>query len=323
MNTVVALVLQNRMPPRLSPASALNTLPDPLHPAGEVECRSMDMLDLIASRTSVRSYTGQCVPRELLDKVQKAGELAQTLTPVPMRFHLVVDGPVLEGDLKGVLGDYGKVIRAPHYIVITAHEHPGYLVDAGYRFEQLVLGATALGMGTCWIGGFFNETTVQRALGLTELDRVVSLTPVGYPARQMGLLQRAVRVAIRSDNRLPVDTVFSWERAGQPLPVKVLGNTRCMRLLEAARRAPSWANKQPWRFVLTSSEVWLYKQARQVKEGKDYHLVDCGIVMAHVHLGAQALGLKGRWRLDSASVPGEPGTPAIGRYIFDAPWLGE
>ena len=60
-----------------------------------------------------------------------------------------------------------------------------------------------------------------------------------------------------------------------------------------------------------------YKQASQLKEGKDYHVVDCGIVMAHVRLAAHALGLGGAWRLEPFAIPGAPAdAEPIGRHVL-------
>jgi len=47
----------------------------------------------------------------------------------------------------------------------------------------LMLAATALGLGTCWIGSF-NEEEVKKNLGLPENLRPVSIIPVGYPAEK-------------------------------------------------------------------------------------------------------------------------------------------
>jgi hypothetical protein len=55
-----------------------------------------------------------------------------------------------------------------------------------------------------------------------------------------------------------------------------------------------------------------------VKEGKDYHLVDCGIAMAHLHLAAGALGLRGAWQLADEPMPGAASTArCIARYLLN------
>ena len=274
----------------------------------------MDILEAISSRKSVRSYDSAPAPDAELEAVRRAGEGALALTPSELRFHLCPHQRI-GGEVKGLLGDYGKVIRAPHYAVVAACEAEGYLVDAGYRFEQLILEATRRGLGTCWVGGFFREPTLRAALELDERWRVVALTPLGRPATG-GLLDRAIRGIVSSSKRKPLDAICFEERHGQSLSARARADDRLMRVLEAARWAPSWANKQPWRFVLAGREILLYKEARQVKEGKDYHLVDCGIAMAHLHLAAEALELGGRWTLGSFEVPGLPGAEAVGRYVL-------
>ncbi|MBT3224610.1 MAG: hypothetical protein HN348_36545, partial [Proteobacteria bacterium] len=138
---------------------------------------------------------------------------------------------------------------------------------------------------------------------------------VGLARQEKRFISRVVSRVVRSKKRKPISDLFSWEAVGQPLPTEV--EKAQLQLLEAARWAPSWANKQPWRFVLTPTEILLYKQSRQMKEDKDYTLVDCGIVMAHLHLAAKALGRGGAWYLDVDEIPGarRPVEP-IGRYSF-------
>jgi len=55
-----------------------------------------------------------------------------------------------------------------------------YLVDVGISMEHLVLAATDLGLGTCWVGAF-NEKALKKALNVPRHIRVVALTPLGYP----------------------------------------------------------------------------------------------------------------------------------------------
>ncbi len=277
----------------------------------------MNILEAISARVSVRDYASERVPTPELRDLVRVGEKSEPLSNAALRFRLVEDGATIEREVKGILGDYGKVIRAPHYLVVTGSESPAFLVDAGYRFEQVVLEATRRGLGTCWVGGFFHEPSLRAALGLDERERVVALSPIGRAAGSTGLLNRAMKAVVRSSTRKSIDELFAWGAPGGPLPDEFRTDARWQMLLEAARRAPSWSNKQPWRFVVTPEAVLLYKQVCQIKEGKDYHLVDCGIVMAHVRLAAQALAIAGSWRLEPftlapAPAPFEP----IGRFVL-------
>lgn len=276
----------------------------------------MDILEIISRRMSVRNYQPEPVEAAEIQGLLDAGERAETLTHAEFRFHVRSDEE-MGGEIKGILGGYGKTIRAPHYIVLVARESENYLVDAGYRFEQVILEATRRGLGTCWVASLFKETSLRFALGLEESWRVVALTPIGRPTDQ-SFVNRAIRVAVRSSTRKPLGQIFFWQLHGGPLPASVLANERLMRVLEATRWAPSWKNRQPWRFIFTGREVLVYKQMSHVYEGKDYHLLDCGIAMVHLHLAAMATGMGGRWELGGFEVPGAPDAEPIARYLLES-----
>ena len=51
--------------------------------------------------------------------------------------------------------------------------------------EHLVLMATALGLGTCWVGGFSDAAEVNRLFGLADNLIPIAVVPVGYPAGEI------------------------------------------------------------------------------------------------------------------------------------------
>ena len=89
------------------------------------------------------------------------------------------------------------------------------------------------------------------------------------------------------------------------------------RVLDAARKAPSWNNRQCWRFVLVSDPTLRAMLGQQIRNpsaecyetapyalaicadptdsgvagGREYYLVDCGAAMEHIQLAAAAEGL--------------------------------
>lgn len=275
----------------------------------------MDIMESIFQRISIRSYESQPAATEELEVVRRAGEEAEALTQTEMQFHLRTHEDMGK-EVKGLIGNYGKTIHAPHYIVLAARESDGYLTDAGFRFEQMVLEATRMGLGTCWVGLMFKEASLRTFLGLDDSWRVIALTPIGQPAAP-SLKSRTLRALAGSAARKPLEKNFFWQRHGAALPTEVLAHEQMSQILEASRWAPSWINRQPWFFLLTGHEVMVYKNKHKNREGKDYHLLDCGIAMAHLHIAAKAQGRGRRWELGNFEIPGAPDVEAFGRYNLE------
>jgi nitroreductase len=53
-------------------------------------------------------------------------------------------------------------------------------IDLGIALEHMVLRATEMGLGTCWIG-WFNEKNIKKILQLPRGWKVISLIALGYP----------------------------------------------------------------------------------------------------------------------------------------------
>ena len=52
--------------------------------------------------------------------------------------------------------------------------------DTAAAVEHILLSATALGLGGCWVGAFDEEATSQ-TLELSPTERPVAIIPLGYP----------------------------------------------------------------------------------------------------------------------------------------------
>jgi nitroreductase len=58
-------------------------------------------------------------------------------------------------------------------------------VDVAIAMDHLILAATELGLGTCWIAAF-DPAAAREVLGLPEGVEPIAFTPLGYPAEQPG-----------------------------------------------------------------------------------------------------------------------------------------
>ena len=162
-------------------------------------------LDLVRTRRSVRRYKSDPVPREKLEYVLEAARLAPSWgNRQCWRFIVVTD----EAKRRAITTREWAA-EAPVVIVGCAHPHLSgskfsqqyYMLDMGIAMEHLILAAAEQGLGTCWIGGQFDEEAVKQALGIPEGARVVALTPIGYPAETPGPKGRKATEEIVSHNR--------------------------------------------------------------------------------------------------------------------------
>jgi nitroreductase len=242
----------------------------------------------IPHRHSQRTYNGKRLSNESLDRLEN---LCEKFRPFGgARAVIVRDTP--QGVYKGIVGSYGEIENAPHLAAFIGDMSvPEAQEAAGYLGEGVILEATNMGLQTCWIGGFFRPETLEQTLALGENERILSITPIGYGVRKKTTRDKVMSFAIRSHRRKPLEKLLtnsseelaSWSRTA----------------LEAARLAPSAANRQPWRFTVEADSITVSTgKVRDVS--RISRRLDCGIAMLHLELGARVDGKKGRWELLSA-----------------------
>ena len=211
------------------------------------------------------------------------------------------------------LGTYGFIKGATGFIVGAVRRAPHDLEDYGYLLEQVILYATGLGLGTCWLGGAFTRSTFMRRFGGLRRDEampaVVSIGRRGDDGRER------IREREEGSRRLPSSELFFAGRFGEPLDLAAAGDYAGP--LEAVRMAPSATDKQPWRIVRDGLH-WHFFMRRTKGYGKgsalftvlriaDLQRVDLGIAMSHFELVARELGRDGTWvvRDPGIALPGK------------------
>jgi nitroreductase len=177
----------------------------------------MEFMDVVAARKSVRSYADKPVEEEKLSKVLEAARLAPSWANKQCCKYIVVKDKTKIQELAG--GFNGWLKQAPVIVVACADPkdsgvHDGmnyYLVDVGISMQQLVLAATDVELGTCWIGGF-DEAKIKKTLEIPENIKVVALTPVGYPADKEGLGSKIRKTLVGGGKRKPLAEIIHQEK---------------------------------------------------------------------------------------------------------------
>jgi len=189
----------------------------------------MTLLEAIDERISRRHYLKTPIETH---KLELLDELMQKYNAVGgFRVALVVEN----GDaFKGFTSSYGMLTGVEHYFGFVADlNDPDADEKIGYYGEKLVLHATTLGLGTCWVGGTFNKSKVPFEIG--ENEKLACLITVGNIEEKQSTKEKFIyklthRKSKTVQNMSIVDEVApDWFYEG----------------VSAVTKAPSAMNKQP------------------------------------------------------------------------------
>ena len=178
------------------------------------------MLEPILDRRSIRKYTDEPVPDAAVEQILEAARLAPSGNNTqPWRFLVVRDAATRRA-IAEASHRQAWMTTAPVHVVCTADIRcriPDYdgppldddsplpelkkvIRDAAIGVEHLVLEATALGLGTCWVA-WFTQPEIRAALDIPGDQYVVAVITVGHaaespeprPRRSLAELVRAER----------------------------------------------------------------------------------------------------------------------------------
>lgn len=141
-----------------------------------------EVLDAIKKRRSVRKYLDRPVPDEALLRVLEAGRIAPSAMNYQPWHFIVVTDPEARKMVAG--GRYAKFLQDCPVVIVGLGDKKKspewHAVDVTIALQNMVTQATAEGLGTCWIGSFYEEQ-VKKALEVPEQYSVVAMIALGYP----------------------------------------------------------------------------------------------------------------------------------------------
>ena len=148
----------------------------------------MSVIDVILNRRSIRKYDDKDIPQDILSKILEAGRQSPSAANRQPYHFIVVTDSEIKKDISGIVSRFIK--KAP--VVIVGCANPNALltgkwavVDTTIALENMVLAASNLGIGSCWIGAF-KEKKVKDKLQIPEKWKVVALISLGYPGENPG-----------------------------------------------------------------------------------------------------------------------------------------
>jgi len=159
----------------------------------------MELFEAIRTRRSVRAYTGDPIPREHLEQIIDAARLAPSgHNRQPWEFIVVTRRGLI--DQLAAAAEW--MDKAGAIIAVVMDPSATYWIEDGSAaIENILLAATALGYGSCWLEGYTlrMEDELKHILGIPGTRRLLSLIPVGVP------------VEWPQKDKKPLDEVIRWE----------------------------------------------------------------------------------------------------------------
>ena len=274
-----------------------------------------DLENTVRQRKSVRAYESRPLAQSEKEQIEACiSELLAEATPFPVQMKICLLEAAPGTDTEK-LGTYGVIRGAKNFLCVTVKNTENAMEAVGYRFEKLVLAATDMGLGTCWLAGTFNREQFSEALHL-ETDEIFPIVcPIGYSLQKQTLINSVFRKVGKSDQRKDWSELFFENVFGTSLTKESAGEY--IFPLEMLRLAPSAANRQPWRIVHKDNAFHFYREENpKSKYPYDLQRLDVGIGACHFHLAAKEKGLAGEFtRLSETDVT----VPQNMKYLFS--WI--
>ena len=261
--------------------------------------------DIIIERTSRRTFESRDLPAEVLEKIRNILE-SSVHGPLGSELSFILVNKFSDSNQKLKLGTYGFITGARYFIVGKAVPEMKSCLDFGYMLEKAILELTAMGLGTCWLGGTFDRAGFARSAGLEDGQVIPAISPVGYATQRKSIGERIVRLSAGSKNRKPWQSLIFDQRAGEVLyPNKI--DPVIATALEMVRLAPSASNNQPWRIIYKDKAYHFYLERkpgyRNMFGAVDIQMLDMGIAMCHFGLTTAEQGITTEWVFQDSLEP--------------------
>jgi len=285
---------------------------------------SKPIIDIIKERTSWRTYANQLLEDDTKEKVTQILSVKDFKSPFSnlagkIRFELI-GVPEFAPNERKKLGTYGLIKGAQEFIVGAIEKSDYYKENYGYILEAIILAATDLNLGTCWLGGTFNKTLFSTKINCQKNEIVPAITPIGSTPETRRRKENVMRTIVKADSRFPWSKLFFDNTFSTALLRETIGKYET--LLEMVRLAPSAGNKQPWRVLKEKDcdNFHFYVKFSKDLKMKGYNTfvnIDIGIAICHFDLTAKEVGMEGRWTFVEPSVE----QPKELKYIIS--WIGQ
>ena len=224
----------------------------------------MTTLEAIDKRKSRRTYLDMPIQKEKLDVLQSLIE--QYNKEENLSIQLIEDGSEA---FKGFRKSFGMFKGVRTIIAMIGKKNETHLKEKiGYYGELLVLEATKMDLGTCWVGGTFSND--DNVVKIQPDESLICVITVGYVDKES--LKEKVIHGIATRKAKTIHDLYTTD-----CPV----SERFLKGVEAVLKAPSANNRKKVKIEYREGEMKAF-----VENTNKFDLVDLGIAKAHFQIAA-------------------------------------
>lgn len=189
------------------------------------------------------------------------------------------------------------VVNACHFLVAIApaEYNRTAILDIGRTLQKIVIDATRMGLGTCWIGPGADHASVKLHLGdrfNEDRDAIICLCAIGYRSWYTPLFIRIFNAQFHK--RLPLSELFFEDaEMTQPLDTTIEPWANYEHCFESCQWAPSSYNGQTTRCVVKKTDKYVQFDFHTITTSRYYAAVAIGIWCGNWEAGCNALGIEG------------------------------
>lgn len=224
----------------------------------------MTYAEAIIRRISNRKYIDRPLTREEISELQKI--IGQCNLAGGLRLQLITEHPEIFSGLKG----RGVISGARNLIaMIGSADDPNVDEKCGYYGEKVILTATSMGLGTCWVSSTYDRDACQKFINSGE--KLCCVAAIGPTADQPSTKEKMIRGVLQHKSKSTAELS------------KGLGDAPAwfMSAIASVQRAPSAKNLQPVRFYYDHDTV-----TARLTETHSSSSLDLGIAKYHFEVGA-------------------------------------
>jgi len=167
-------------------------------------------MEIIRKRRSVRSYKEEAVPDEIIKEIIEAARLAPSAKNLQEWKFIIVKDEEKRKALCKAAKNQQFVKEAPIIIAgvatytnyVMTNGVPACYVDLAIAMEHIALAAAEKGIGTCWIGAFYQDEA-KRILEVPDDCVIVALMTLGYPKEELKPMEK---------RRKDLEEILCWEK---------------------------------------------------------------------------------------------------------------